>query len=254
MLNLTGYTIIALASLAAGAVNALAGGGTLITFPTLTALGVPPVAANMTNTVALCPGYLGGSLAQRQDLRGQEQRLWLYIPASIIGGLAGAVLLQVTPGRLFRALVPYLVLTATLLLAFQEGIRGWLTRRSKGDQSPAASPWRGVAPVVLSTVYGGYFGAGLGVVVLAVLGLTDDDSLTRLNAVKQVISLSANVAAAVFFLFSPHLVWPAALVMFAGALLGGTLGGKLAGRVKPGWLRRIVVAVGVVVAVIYFFH
>lgn len=251
MLN---YMLIALAAVAAGAVNALAGGGTLITFPTLTALGIPAVAANMTNTVALCPGYLGGSLAQLKDLRGQKRRLWLFVPVSVIGGLGGAILLQVTTEQLFRELVPYLILIATGLLASQQWLRAWLTRRSQAGGSLPHSDWWGLVPVGAATVYGGYFGAGLSVIVLAVLGLVVDDSLTRLNAVKQVIALSANVAAAVFFVFSKNVVWSVALVMFVGSLIGGALGGRLAGRVKPDVLRQIVVAIGIVVAVIYFAH
>ncbi|HUW66360.1 MAG TPA: sulfite exporter TauE/SafE family protein [Spirochaetia bacterium] len=252
MLSLGNYVIAALAAVAAGGVNALAGGGTLITFPTLTAMGIPAVASNMTNTVALCPGYLGGSLAQLKDLQGQKRRLWLFIPAGLVGGLLGGVLLEFTAEQVFRELVPYLILIATGLLAVQEPMRAWFTRRTQVGESRTGSDLWGLIPVGLSTVYGGYFGAGLGVIVLAVLGLTVDDSLTRLNAVKQVISLSANVAAAVFFVFSRNVVWPVALVMFVGALLGGALGGKLAGRVKPGVLRQIVVVIGVVVAIIYF--
>ena len=122
MLNLLDYLLIALAALAAGAINALAGGGTLITFPVLTAVGIPAVAANMTNTVALCPGYLGGILSQFKDLQGQARRLWLFIPAGIIGGLLGGLLLQVTGEHLFYELVPYLILIAAGLLASQKQV------------------------------------------------------------------------------------------------------------------------------------
>jgi uncharacterized membrane protein YfcA len=245
------YALITLAALAAGAINALAGGGTLLTFPVLTAVGIPAVAANMTNTVALCPGYLGGILAQRKDLQGQTGRLWLFIPAGVIGGLLGALLLRVTNEGVFRELVPYLILAGVVLLALQERVRNWLTRRAQAGGSVAVSERWGMIPVGLAAVYGGYFGAGLSVIVLAVLGLIIDDSLTRINAVKQVISFGANVAAAAFFVFSRQVVWPVALVMFLGALLGGVLGGKLAGRVKPAVLRRIVVVIGAVAAVFY---
>src|SRR5574342_425747 len=123
------YIFVLLAAMAAGAVNALAGGGTLITFPTLTFLGIPAVAANVTNTVALCPGYFGGTLAQKNDLRGQGNRLWIVIPASIVGGVIGGFLLLRTGERLFRELVPYLILLASGLLAIQDPVRVWLTRR-----------------------------------------------------------------------------------------------------------------------------
>lgn len=252
MLNFWDYTLIALAALAAGAINALAGGGTLITFPVLTAMGIPPVAANMTNTVALCPGYLGGILSQFKDLRGQARRLWLLLPAGAAGGLLGALLLQVTDERLFRELVPYLILIAAGLLALQKPLRAWLKRRTQSAGSAAGSDLWVTVPVGIAAIYGGYFGAGLSVIILAVLGLTCDGSLTRLNALKQTISFSTNVAAAVLFLFSSMIVWPVALVMIAATLLGGALGGKLAGRVRPDVLRLIVVVIGVVVAVIYF--
>src|SRR5512147_2031915 len=128
MLNGIDFRLAALAAIAAGAVNALAGGGTLITFPMLTFLGVPAVAANVTNTVALCPGYFGGTLAQWNDLRGQKNRLWIIVPASIIGGVIGGFLLLQTGERLFKELVPYLILLASGLLAIQDPVRKWLAR------------------------------------------------------------------------------------------------------------------------------
>lgn len=253
MLSLTvlDYVLIALAAVAGGAVNALAGGGTLITFPMLTAVGIPPVAANVTNTVAMCPGYFGATMAQANDLRDQKQRLRMLIPISIVGGLIGGILLLNTDEKLFRTLVPYLILLASGLLAVQEPVRAWLVKRSQEEGGKPLSEKTAILPVGLAAIYGGYFGAGLSVIVLAALGLSLDDSLTRLNALKQAISLCVNVAAAVFFLFSDKVVWSAALVMAVGALLGGALGGRLAGRIKPTTLRRIVVVIGVSVAVIY---
>jgi uncharacterized protein len=242
------YLIIALAALAAGLINALAGGGTLITFPVLSAVGLPVVAANITNTVALLPGYLGGILAQRADLKTQGKQLLLFVPAGLIGGLTGGALLLVSGEKLFRQLVPYLILLASLLLALGEPLKAWLKRRG---HTGGSSKWAAL-PVGLAAVYGGYFGAGLSVIILAVLGLTQSENLTRLNALKQAISFSANLAAAIFFLFSGQVVWSAALVMMGMALLGGALGGRLAGRLKPEVLRWLVVAIGLVVAGIYF--
>lgn len=240
-----------LAAVVAGAVNALAGGGTLITFPALVALGVPAVAANVTNTVALCPGYLGGTLAQRDDLRGQRARLLGLLPASVLGGVVGGALLLRTGERLFRGLVPWLILLAALLLAVQGPVRERLVRRA-GDASKAGVERWAWLPVGLASVYGGYFGAGLSVIVLAALGLALHDSLTRLNALKQAVALAVNVAAAVFFLFSGPVVWPMAAVMAAGALAGGVAGGRLAGRVKPATLRWLVVGAGVAISIAYF--
>jgi uncharacterized protein len=252
MLNGFEFLFAALAALAAGAVNALAGGGTLITFPMLTFLGVPAVAANVTNTVALCPGYFGGTLAQWKDLRGQTDRLWLIAPASIVGGVLGGFLLLQTGERLFRELVPYLILLASALLAVQDPVRAWLTRRLGEGHSGTGLEKLTWLPVGLASIYGGYFGAGLSVIVLSALGLTLGDSLTRLNALKQAVAFSVNVAAAVFFLFSGQVLWPAALVMAVGALIGGVLGGRLAGHIKPSTLRWTVVVIGVIISIVYF--
>ena len=252
MINGFEMVLIALAAVAGGAINALAGGGTLITFPALIALGVPAVAANVTNTVALCPGYLGATLAQLKDLKGQKQRLWLLMPFSILGGIIGGILLLNTGEKTFQALVPFLILLASGLLAVQDRMRSWVTAHSGQAGSNALSLLWTILPVTAAAIYGGYFGAGLSVIVLAVLGLVYDDSLTRLNAIKQAIALSVNVAAAIFFVFSGQVYWLIALVMAVGALVGGVLGGRLAGRVKPLVLRRIVVSIGVLVAIIYW--
>jgi uncharacterized protein len=252
MLDALELSLVGLAAVAAGAVNALAGGGTLLTFPMLIAVGVPAVASNVTSTVALCPGYLGATLAQRKELRGQRRRLWLCLPAAALGGLAGGALLLSTGERLFRELVPFLLLLASGLLAAQDSVRAWLGRRRSQQAAPAALPegWV-VLPVALAAVYGGYFGAGLSVVVLAVLGVVLEDSLTRLNGLKQAVALAVNTAAAAFFLGSGLVVWEAAAVMAAGALAGGVAGGWLAGRIRPASLRRVVVGIGVVVAIVY---
>jgi len=251
MLTPLQLVLAAFAALAAGAVNALAGGGTLITFPMLTFLGVPPVVSNVTNTVALCPGYFGGTLAQWADLKTQIKRLWLVVPASIVGGVLGGFLLLQTGEKLFGELVPYLILLASGLLAIQDPVRAWLTRRMGEDHGARleALTW---LPVGLASVYGGYFGAGLSVIVLSALGLTLEDTLTRLNALKQAVAFSVNVAAATFFLFSGQVLWSAAAVMAVGALIGGVLGGKLAGKVRPSTLRWTVVIIGVIISIIYF--
>ena len=251
LLDVISYVFVGLAAVAGGAVNALAGGGTLITFPVLMAVGLPAVPANITNTVALCPGYLGGTIAQFRDLRGHARHLWFLAPAGVLGGIGGGFLLLNTGESMFRALVPYLILLATGLLAVQERLRAWLVGRTdRAERAGLHEAWT-VLPVFLASIYGGYFGAGLSVIVLAVLGLVLEDTLTRLNALKQIIAFSINIAAAVFFLFSGKIVWPAALVMMVGALVGGALGGRLAGRIQPAALRRIVVTAGVIIASIY---
>ena len=251
MLSGAEYILIGLAAIGAGLVNALAGGGTLITFPALIAVGIPALVANVTNTVALCPGYFGATMAQRNDLAGQRRRMLFLLPVAALGGLIGGFLLLNTGERIFRQLVPFLILLASGLLAIQDPVRKWLLRRTQEHGAkPIHEGWAAI-PVGLAAIYGGYFGAGLSVIVLAALGLLLDDNLTRLNALKQSVSLSVNVAAAVLFIFSGRVVWSAALVMAVGALIGGALGGRVAGRIKPSVLRWIVVSIGVIVGIIY---
>jgi uncharacterized membrane protein YfcA len=147
------FLFVGLAAVAAGAANALAGGGTLITFPTMVAVGIPPVAANVTNTVALLPGFLGGFFAQLKDIRGQTKRLWIFLIASVIGGFVGGVMLLKTEERAFNALVPYLILLATGLLAVQGLVRAWLTKRSTNRAAkPASEIWAAI-PVGLAAIY-----------------------------------------------------------------------------------------------------
>ena len=246
------FVIIGLAAVAGGLVNALAGGGTLITFPMLTAVGVPPVAANVTNTVALCPGYLGATFAQMKDLRDQKRTLLFLLPTGLLGGIAGGFLLLHTSDKTFQKLIPYLILLAVVLLAFQDRLRTWVIGRMSNQEGTHLNAAWAILPVIPAAIYGGYFGAGVSVMVLAVIGLVLEDSFTRLNALKQAVSFSINIAAAVFFLFSGQVYWLAALVMALGARGGGALGGRLAGRIKPIVLRRIVIAIGLLVAVVYF--
>ena len=250
VLEFTDFILIALAAMGAGLVNALAGGGTLISFPMLVAVGVPPVASNVTNTIALVPGYLGATLAQMKQLKTQKKRVMLYVPAAILGGITGGLLLLNTDDSTFEVLIPYLILFASLLLAVSDRLRNWVNKRLGKRSIDSYMAWT-VIPLFLAAIYGGYFGAGLSVIILAVLGLMLSDSLTVLNALKQILSFSVNVAAAVFFLFSDEVVWPAALVMAVFSLMGGALGGRLAGRIKPATLRLIVVVIGVIVGVIY---
>ncbi len=235
-----------LAAIGAGCFNALAGGGSIFTFPVLVAVGVPPVTANVTNTVALCPGYFGGVIAQRQDLAGQEGRMLALLPVAALGGIAGAWLLTRTSDAAFRDLIPFLVLGACLLLALQERLRAMLQRRA----ARIGLAWA-VAPVFLAAIYGGFFGVALSVMFLAMIGLAIDDTLTRLNALKQAMALACNLAAALYFAIGATVVWSAAGAMAAGALLGGWAGGKLARKVPAGTLRIVVITVGLIVAAMF---
>jgi hypothetical protein len=244
--------IAALAAVGAGAINALAGGGTLISFPVLVAVGVPPVAANITNAVALCPGYFGATIAQLPNLKGQRAQLLLLVPVAVLGGLAGGMILLRTGERTFTALVPWMILAASLLLAVQEPVKKFVQKRLSNPEHKHRTMALSALPIAVAAVYGGFFSAGMSVLLLAVLGLTLDDTLTRLNALKQVLAFSVNIAAAVFFLFSDQVIWPAAAVMAVGALIGGAIGGKLAGRLPPAVLRWVVVVAGIAIAIIYW--
>jgi hypothetical protein len=243
---MTALLIAGAAALAAGLVNALAGGGSLVTFPVLVALGLPPVVANVTNTIALCPGYLGAVVAQRRELVGHGARLRWLLPASLLGGLAGAALLLAT-GRAFAAIVPYLILLAAGLLAAGEPLRRWLATHRGGRALTAAA----VPLCLAAAVYGGYFGAGLGVILLAVLGVTLGGELRELNALKQAVSLATNVAAAALFALRGEVAWSMAATMAVFALAGGAIGGRLAGRIPGGVLRAVIVVGAVAVAVGY---
>jgi uncharacterized membrane protein YfcA len=251
-MSLFNEILIFLAALAAGFINALAGGGTLVSFPALLALGISPVVANVTNTVALVPGTIGGMWAQRADFKSQYQRLLKLLPAAIIGGIGGGLLILNTSETAFNSLIPYLILLATLLLAAQVKIKNWVVARIGHAHSEKHNPLIMFVLIFIASVYGGYFGAGLGVILMAVLGLVTDDSMTRLNFLKQALGFAINLAAAIYFSFSGKVDWMIAFVMIFGSLTGGVLGGKLAGKIKPEILRWIVVSAGLTAAVIFF--
>lgn len=251
-MELTDFIIVFFAALAAGFINALAGGGTLISFPVLIVLGIPPVAANVTNTVALCPGYFGGTYSQRKDFMSMRKRLWLILPVSITGGIGGGVLLLYTPENSFRILIPFLILLATMILALQGPLKKKLSKHNDNSTSGKTNHIPLYILVFFAAVYGGYFGAGLGVILMAVLGLLINESLTRINALKQATSFCINIVAAIYFCFSGIVIWPVAVIMIAGSLGGGMLGGKVAGKINTEILRWIIIAVGLTVSVIYF--
>jgi uncharacterized membrane protein YfcA len=247
--GLADHLLAGLAGGGAGMVNAIAGGGTLISFPALVALGVPNVKANITNTVALSPGYFGGAAAQRRQMPlDRAGRIQLAVAAGF-GGLTGSILLLITGEAVFKALVPWLILGACALLGFQQRIRKAL---GIGEHRRAtASPVVSAVTVYLFSIYGGYFGAGLGIAMLAILGLLLDEELPRLNALKSMLSVVINVVAACFFAGSGKVVWTLALVMAPASLLGGIAGGTLVGVIKPQVLRAVVVTYGTVLALYY---
>ena len=235
--------LLAGAGIAAGAVNAVAGGGSLVSFPALLGAGLPPLTANATNIVAVLPGYVGGVAAYRRELRGQRGRARRLGAVSAVGAAAGAVLLLVTPARFFEAVVPFLVLAACGLLAAQPLFR----------PHPGGEDRRALVPATTAAaVYGGYFGAALGVMLLAVLGAMTGEDLQRANALKALLSLVIAIVAAVLLgVFGP-VDWRAAGIVAAGSLVGGRVGGALARRLDPAVLRWAVVAIGVGLAITFF--
>ena len=240
-----------LAAIFAGLTNAVAGGGTLITFPILTALGLPAISANITNTIALVPGYLGGTYAQLNDIKSQRKRLLILAPLCIVGGIAGGILLLKTGEKNFREIIPYLILFATILLAIQPLIKGWLDKNHRIKRHHK-NLLAGMFIIFPAALYGGYFGAGVSVIIIAALALVYDDSIIKLNALKQMMSFIINCSTAIFFLFSKHVNWPVAAVMAVGAVAGGYLGGKIAGKMNPAILRWVIISIGLIVSVIYF--
>ncbi len=232
--------------LVAGTMNTIVGSGSLVTFPTLLAFGFPALVANVSNTLGLVPGAVSGAVAYRHELAGQTRRVVMLGTMSAIGGTAGAVLLLQLPGSVFDRVVPWLILLACALVAAQPRLARWLgsrgTRRLHGG------------PVLYSTVlatgvYGGYFGAAQGVVLVALLGISIDDTLQRLNAAKNVLAALANGSAAVVFLVASHISYEAAGLIAAGSIVGGQVGGHIGRRLEPRLLRGIIIVVGTFVAV-----
>lgn len=238
--------LIAVAGFLAGAVNAVAGGGSLISFPALVAAGLPTLDANVTNTTAVWPGYLGSAAAYRTELRDQGPRLRALAVTSVLGAGAGAAILLVAPDAVFDAVVPFLVLAGSVLLALQPRIaKAVLARTEAGGRGQGAQLH---IAIFLAAVYGAYFGGGLGVILLAVLGIYVADHLQRLNGLKAAISLLVNtIALAAFALFGP-VDWTSVAIVAPASLLGGYVGGRLARRLSPDVLRTTIVVFGVVVA------
>jgi uncharacterized membrane protein YfcA len=240
------------AGAAAGLINTVVGSGTLITFPTLLALGVPPVVANVSNTVGLAPGSLSGALAMRAELAGQSPRILRLGSASFIGGIAGAVLLLALPSAAFDAIVPILIGIACVLVVVQPMLsRRLAARRERLGADPPASHGSVVLwlAVLLTGVYGGYFGAAQGVILIALLSILVDDSLQRLNGLKNVLTAVINSVAAIIFILVAPVAWGPAILLAIGSTIGGQLGALVGRRLSPIALRGAIIVVGTVVAV-----
>jgi uncharacterized membrane protein YfcA len=238
---------IAGAGLVAGTVNTVVGSGSLITFPTLLGFGYPAVLANVSNTVGLVPGSASAVLAYRNELRGQARRIAVLGWASAAGSLAGAALLLSLPHSVFRRVVPLLILAACVLVAVQPLLARRLAEHHA--RRPHGGKWL-FSSVLVSGVYGGYFGAAQGVILMGLLGAFLRDDLQRLNALKNVLALLVNVVSALFFVAVTHVAWGAAALVAAGAVAGGQLGGAVGRRLAPGLLRAVIIVVGVTAAVV----
>jgi hypothetical protein len=237
------------AGLAAGSINTIVGSGSLVTFPTLLALGYPPLLANVSNNVGLVPGTVSGTFAYRRELTGQRSRVLRLGTASLLGGVAGAGLLLGLPGTVFRAAVPALILVAAILMALQPRLSKLLEER--GDRKLHGGNGLFVG-VFLTGVYGGYFGAAQGVILIALLAIFVQDDLQRLNGTKNVLAMLVNTAASVLFIIFSTLSWSVVGLIAAGSVIGGQVGARIGRRLPAAVLRGVIVTVGVVVACILF--
>jgi uncharacterized membrane protein YfcA len=236
-----------LAAFAAGAINSVAGGGTLVSFPALVGLGLPSITANATSTVAIWPGSLGGMLGFRRELQGMSPRMYALVVPSLIGGIVGAMLLKLTPASVFDRLVPLLILFATCLFMAQDAVQRLLRI---GSSTSRPGWFAGALAFQLAVgVYGGYFGAGLGIMMLAALSIIGLSDIHQMNGLKNLLALCVNGVAALYFVWNGMVYWPDVVVMAIGAIAGGVGGAGLARRLGRPAVRRIVIAVGLVMAV-----
>ncbi len=234
------------AAFVAGIVNSVAGGGSLISFPALLIVGIAPLVANVTNSVASWPGYLGGALGYRSHLGHQRSRLIRTSIAASIGSLAGTAILLLSPSSVFRAVVPFLVLGSCALLGFQRPISNWVARKGAHETSDAGL----LVSVGLAAVYGSYFGAGLGIILLAVFSIFASENIQNNNAAKIALSLVIGTVGALVYIFFAHVAYDAVAVMAGGFLAGGLTGAKVAKRLPAKVLRYSVISFGVVVGAV----
>ncbi|GCD38679.1 UPF0721 transmembrane protein [Streptomyces chrestomyceticus JCM 4735] len=232
---------------AAGAINVVVGSGTLITFPVLLAVGLPPVTANVSNTLGLVPGSLSGAFGYRRELAGQGRRIRRFGTAALAGGLIGAAFLLVLPSDAFDAIVPALIAVALVLVVLQPRLAAALrARRARNGTTVRADGGALLLTgIFFASMYGGYFGAAQGVIYLSLMGLLLSEDLQRLNAVKNVLALFVNGVAALFFLFAAQIDWLAVVLIAAGSALGGLIGARIGRRLPPAVLRGVIVAVGI---------
>jgi len=250
LLDPLGAILIVAVGVFAGTVNAIVGAGSLVTFPTLLFLGFPPLVANVSNTVGLVPGTISGAVGYRRELAGQRSRAKPLLVAASLGGLTGAALLLVLPAAAFARIVPALILVACGLVAIQPRLTAWVAERRarmgtvRHDGGPIL-----VAGVYLTGIYGGYFGAAQGVILIALLAILVDDDLQRLNGLKNLIAVVINGTSAIIFVFVAPVAWAPAVLLAIGSTIGGQLGALVGRRLSPFALRAAIIVVGIVVAI-----
>jgi hypothetical protein len=239
-------TMLFLAGIGAGTINTVVGSGSLITFPALLAFGYAPLTANMTNNLGVLPGAISGSFAYRKELRTQWSKVVRLSIFSLAGGLGGALLLLVLPAAAFKEIVPVLIALALVLVVLQP----WLRKKAAERESrPHANNIIRDSAIFFTGLYGGYFGAAQGILLMSILGAVIDETIHKLNSIKMMLALSANSAAAVVFIIRGGVYWPAAGVIAAGALLGGQIGAHIGRRLPAPVYRAVIVAVGLVAIV-----
>lgn len=243
--------LVAASGFVAGAMNAVAGGGTLVAFPALLATGMTARMANIVSTIGLVPGYAGGSYAYREELAGQGSRVRALAATSLVGGVAGAVILLVTPASSFRAIVPYLILASCALLCVQPRLTKRVADRQRkvaGARAASDITWQVQVGVFIAAVYGSYFGAGLGVLLLGILGILLAEGMQRLNALKGLLSLLINAVSVIVFVINGEVAWWYTAILAVAAWAGGATGVGVARRLSPRVLRAAVITLGAVVA------
>jgi hypothetical protein len=238
--------VVVLAGVAAGTINTVVGSGTLITFPVLLAVGYSPLVANVSNTIGLVPGSVAGAIGYRRELAGQERRIVRLGLAALLGGTTGAVLLLVLPEKAFKAIVPVFIAIALVLILLQPRISAYLAQRR---EEPVEHRRVSSVATYLTGIYGGYFGAAQGIMLLAVLGVALPEPLQRVNGLKNVLAGLVNLIAGVVFVFRAPVAWAPALLIAGGSMLGGVLGARYGRRLSPVALRGLIVVVGLVAIV-----
>jgi uncharacterized membrane protein YfcA len=249
--------ILAAAGCIAGLMNSIAGGGTLVTFPALIYAGLPSIAANATSTVALLPATFGGAIGYRNKIRQIVPWLRLFVPVSLLGGLIGGILLVKTPSKMFDSMVPFLILFATILFMAQSSFAQFLgSRVAISHQKPPSKRWiyGSVIFQFVVAVYGGYFAAGIGILMLASLGVLGFEDIHEMNTLKVILGFLINIVAAVYFIVSGLIYWPEAFVMACGAVIGGYSGAHFAQKVPQKRVRSVITAIGLIISAVMFWR